>query len=88
MTEQTYQWGIENTHDKMDISFIFPTDDKLKMVESFKYFNKFEPSFSCLIASVEKAILEEKDYHIREKYIWIKEKYSHLFNDSKKASKD
>ena len=88
MTEQTYQQGIENTNDKMDIPFIFQTDSGLKMVESFKYFNTFEPSFSCFIASVEKAILEETDHHIREKYIWIKDKYGHLFNYSKKANKD
>lgn len=82
MTEQTYIQGIANTDNKQDISFIFQTHSDLRMVESLKYFSMYEPDFTRLITSVEKAIQEETNPNVREKYIWIKENYRHLFNDA------
>lgn len=88
MTEDIYKQGIRNSADKQDIIFITKTEDDLRMVECFKTFRIYENKFNELIESIEKNIREITDLHIQEKYIWIKNKYQDVFDETKLCAKN
>ena len=70
MSESTYQMGIDNTEKKQDIIFVSQQPDKLRMVETLKYFD-YEPQRSRLLRSISETMKEETNSRILEKFQWV-----------------
>lgn len=72
MSEETYQYGIENTFGE-EIDFVTKEDDS-RMVECFKYFI-YETERERVIQSIRATLKSETNPKVLEKYEWLRTRY-------------
>lgn len=71
MTKDTYENGVLESTNHKEISYITPTDDGLKMINTLPY-PKFLSGGEKLRLQIENTLNFETDPRVREKYIWLR----------------
>ena len=75
MTAETYDQGVKESPDDCSLEYIVDTEDGLKMVETFYAFG-FLKGADKVIELVKNELKTQTDKSVREKYLWIMNRYT------------